>query len=81
MCTLVIRYVFANEVQTRYYVGPDEGYSVMESLAYRFKEHELGTLLDLIYDFYDNQEKFLADAPSNCRSMTMYPIKINALVD
>lgn len=77
MFIIVHRYVFPNEVQLRYFVGPDEGYSVMESLAYKFKDHEYGTALKLIHHFYDNQEEFLANAPANCRSITAYPVKLN----
>lgn len=74
----ILRYVYADRVELRYFVGDEEGYSVMESLAYRFKDHELGKLVDLIHNFYKNQEDYLAKAPSNCRSITAYPQKLHA---
>lgn len=74
---LVLRFVFSDRTETRYYVGKEEGYSVMESLAYKFEDHELGVLLHLIHEFYKNTERYLADAPSNCRSVTAYPVKVH----
>jgi hypothetical protein len=71
---LVKELVYPDTVHRFYFVGPDEGYSAMLSIAYRFSyDGDCSVALKELIDFHTDIELHLLKAPAAVRSIRLYP--------
>jgi hypothetical protein len=68
---------YSNECKSYYFVGEDEGFSVMSHLAQVFTLKDLPRMINLIETFYSKIETHLKLAPSSVRSIVLYPQPIS----